>query len=127
MTLRCVIVDDNPAVLRAATGLLEGQGVAVVGRAATTDEALSLVDEHKPDVVLVDIDLGRESGFELTRRLARSPDTGRSRVILISTHDETDYAKLIAASPAVGFLSKSDVSATAIRRLLALACDEGRY
>jgi DNA-binding NarL/FixJ family response regulator len=127
MTLRCVLVDDNPAVLRAATGLLEGQGIAVVGLAATSDEALSLVEEHKPDVVLVDIDLGPESGFELVGRLAQGVDTRRSCAILISTHDETDFAKLISASPAIGFLPKSDLSATAIRRLLALARDEGRY
>jgi DNA-binding NarL/FixJ family response regulator len=127
MTLRCVIVDDNPTVLRAASGLLEGQGIDVVGLAATSDEALSLVEECKPDVVLVDIDLGPESGFELVRRLAQGVDTRGSCVILISTHDETDFAKLIAASPAIGFLPKSDLSASAIRRLLALARDEGRY
>lgn len=118
MTLRCVIVDDNPAVLRAASGLLETQGIAVVGVAATGDEALTLMQELEPDVMLVDIDLGPESGFELARRLAPSPDKGRSCVILISTHDERDFAHLIAASPAIGFLPKSDLSAAAIRRLI---------
>jgi DNA-binding NarL/FixJ family response regulator len=118
VTLRCVIVDDNPAVLRAASGLLETQGIAVVGVAATGDEALTLMQELEPDVMLVDIDLGPESGFELARRLAPSPDKGRSCVILISTHDERDFAHLIAASPAIGFLPKSDLSAAAIRRLI---------
>jgi DNA-binding NarL/FixJ family response regulator len=125
MTLRCVIVDDNPAVLRAASELLEGQGIAVVGLASTSEEALFLVEEHRPDVMLIDIDLGPESGFALARRLTQSADM--TRAILISTHDEADYAHLIATSPAIGFLPKSDLSATAIRRLLALAGDEGRY
>jgi DNA-binding NarL/FixJ family response regulator len=124
MTLRCVIVDDSPAVLRAASDLLEGQGVAVVGIAATCDEAVSLMEQHEPDVVLVDIDLGPESGFDLTRRLVEGSRGAPSRIILISTHDEADYAHLIAASPAVGFLPKSDLSAPAIRRLLARTCDE---
>jgi DNA-binding NarL/FixJ family response regulator len=124
MTLRCVIVDDSPAVLRAARELLEGQGIAVVGVALTSDEAVSLAQEHRPDVILIDIDLGTESGFALARRLAQGVKTP---VILISTHDETDYAHLIASSPAIGFLPKSDLSATAIRQLLALARDEGRY
>jgi DNA-binding NarL/FixJ family response regulator len=119
MRLRCVIVDDNPAVVRAASDLLEGEGISVVGVAATGDEAVSLVEELEPDVVLVDIDLGPESGFELTRRLVHSLEAASLRVILISTHDEADYGNLIAASPAIGFLPKSDLSATAVRRLLA--------
>ena len=125
MTLRCVIVDDNPAVLRAASELLNGQGIAVVGVAATSDEAVSLMEELEPDVMLVDIVLGSESGFELVRRLVQRFDTAGSRTILISTHDGADFEKLIESSPAIGFLPKSDLSATAIRRLLAGPHNEG--
>jgi DNA-binding NarL/FixJ family response regulator len=127
MTLRCVIVDDNRAVLSAASELLEREGISVVGVAASGDEALGLVDRLEPDVVLIDIDLGPESGFDLARRLAGPLDGAGSRGILISTHDEADFADLIAASPAIGFLAKSDLSASAITRLLAQAHDERRY
>jgi DNA-binding NarL/FixJ family response regulator len=126
MTVRCVIVDDSPAVLRAARGLLEREGIAVVGVAATGAEALRLAGELEPDVVLVDIDLGRDSGFEVARRLVGVADGAPLRSILISTHDEADFADLIAASPAIGFLPKSDLSAEAIHELLARARDEGR-
>ena len=125
MTLRCVIVDDNPAVLRAASELLNGQGIAVVGVAATSDEAVSLMEQLEPDVMLVDIVLGSESGFELVRRLVQRSDTAGSRTILISTHDGADFAGLIESSPAIGFLAKSDLSATAIRRRLAGPHNEG--
>jgi CheY-like chemotaxis protein len=118
MTLRCVIVDDSADVLRAASELLEGEGIAVVGVAATGQEAESLIEELQPDVMLVDIVLGPESGFELVRRLVQRVDTASSRTILISTHDEADFAKLIESSPAIGFLPKSDLSAAAIHRLL---------
>jgi DNA-binding NarL/FixJ family response regulator len=118
MTLTCMIVDDNPDVLRAATELLESEGIAVVAVAATSDEAVSLMRRLEPDVMLVDIDLGPESGLDLARRLADSGSRAGSRTILISTHDEADFADLIAASPAIGFLPKSDLSAKAIRRLL---------
>ena len=121
MTLRCLIVDDSEDVLRAASELLEAQGIDVVGIAATGDQALALMKELQPDAMLLDIDLGPTSGFEVARRVAESVDSARSCVILISTHDEAEYASLIAASPAIGFLSKADVSATAIRRLVALA------
>jgi DNA-binding NarL/FixJ family response regulator len=69
--------------------------VAVVGVAATSTEALRLEEELRPDVVLVDIRLGDESGFDLARRL-------RSPVILISTDVQREYLEEIAASPATG-------------------------
>jgi DNA-binding NarL/FixJ family response regulator len=127
VTLRCVIVDDCPEVLSAASELLEGEGIAIVGVAETGGDAIRLVQERHPDVTLVDIDLGPESGFDLARRLARTRDGVAPRTILISTHDEADFADLIAASPAIGFLPKSDLSAQAIRRLVDHADGEERY
>jgi DNA-binding NarL/FixJ family response regulator len=119
--LRCLIVDDNRRFLDAARGLLEREGLAVVGVASTSAEALDQVQELQPDVTLVDIDLGGESGFELVRRLA---DLAPLRMILVSTHAEQDYADLIAASPAIGFVPKSALSAAAIRALLGRPDDE---
>jgi CheY-like chemotaxis protein len=118
MMLRCLIVDDSPRFLAAARGLLERQGMTVVGVASTSAEALQRAKELRPDVTLVDIDLGGESGLELARRLHHQAGTEPARVILVSTHAEEDYAELIAASPAVGFLSKQTLSAGAIRDLL---------
>ncbi len=69
MQLRCLIVDDNVSFLDASRALLNGQGLSVIGVATTTAEGLRLAAEHRPDVVLVDVDLGRESGFELARRM----------------------------------------------------------
>jgi DNA-binding NarL/FixJ family response regulator len=114
--LRCLIVDDNPAFLEGAAALLDREGMAVVGVASSSAEALGRAEELHPDVVLVDITLGEESGFELARRLADT-DSGHRTVILISTHAEADFADLIAESPTAGFLPKSELSASAIRRL----------
>jgi DNA-binding NarL/FixJ family response regulator len=118
VALRCLIVDDNAGFLDAARALLEGQHVAVAGVASTGAEAVRRAGELRPDVALVDIDLGDEDGFEVARRLA-DPATGPvAPVILISTYAETDFADLVAQSPAVGFLSKADLSARAIDALL---------
>ena len=117
--LRCVIVDNNRGLLESASSLLESQGVAVVGVATAMREAVLLIAELRPDVILVDIVLGSESGFELVRRVATPSEARCPQAILISTHDEKDFADLIAASPAIGFLRKGDVSAASIRRLLA--------
>jgi DNA-binding NarL/FixJ family response regulator len=118
MASRILIIDDNRSFLDAARGLLELGGLSVVGVASTTAEALTREDELRPEVVLVDIVLGEESGFELARRLSEKDRDGRSKVILVSTHAEADFAELIAESPAIGFLTKSELSAEAIRRVL---------
>lgn len=118
MALRCLLVDDNAGFLEAARVLLSRQGIEIVGTASTGAEAHRLAAELQPDVVLVDIDLGGESGFELARDLTRVTSPRPSSVILISTHSESDFADLIAESPAVGFLSKSNLSANAIHELL---------
>ncbi|HVN61347.1 MAG TPA: response regulator transcription factor [Gaiellaceae bacterium] len=118
MAIRAVIVDDNGSFLAAARGLLEQEGLDVVGIAATTEEALQLAEELRPDLLLVDIMLGTESGFELTRRLVERDSGEEAAVILISTHSESDFADLIAESPALGFLPKSELSVDAIHRIL---------
>jgi DNA-binding NarL/FixJ family response regulator len=118
MALRCLIVDDSPRFLEAARALLEQEGIAVVGVALTSAEALRRAVELKPDVTLLDIDLGEESGFDLAQRLESEISLMPSSVILISTHAEEDFADLITASPAAGFLSKSNLSARVIREIL---------
>jgi CheY-like chemotaxis protein len=118
MGLRLLIVDDNASFLGAAQVLLEREGLSVVGVASTTADALQRTAELRPDVVLVDIMLGPESGFALARRLVEDGGGGESAVILISTHAQADFAELIAESPAAGFLPKSELSADAIRRIL---------
>jgi len=113
-----MIVDDNLEFLRAATDLLQRQGLTVVGVASNIADALTKATELQPDVSLVDIDLGDESGLDLAVHLAAAPTQKRSQVILISAYSEMDYADLIAASPAVGFLSKSDLSGKAVQATL---------
>ena len=118
VAISVLIVDDNGSFLDAARVLLEREGLSVVGVASTGAEALRRAEELSPDVLLVDITLGRESGFELTRRLVEDGRGNRSAVILISTHSEADFADLIAESQAIGFVPKSELSAEAIRRIL---------
>ena len=115
--LRCLIVDDSHRFLDAARGLLERQGVAVVGVATNGGDAGQLREDLGPDVTLLDIDLGEDSGFEVVRQLHHDDDAA-APVILISTHLEEDYADMIAASPAIGFLPKTALSGNAIRELL---------
>jgi DNA-binding NarL/FixJ family response regulator len=113
VSLRCVIVDDNALFLKGASDLLSREGLDVVGVASNGAEAVRLVTELRPDVTLVDIDLGDEDGLEVARQLSKS-SAGHSKVILISTHPESDMTHLIGGSPATGFIPKMRLSAQAI-------------
>jgi len=118
VALRCLLVDDSARFLRAARILLEGEGLQIVGTASTEAEAVQAVAELRPDVTLVDIDLGQESGFDVVRRLVEDPDLEPGAVILISGHAEEDVADMVQTSSARGFVDKSQLSAAAVRQLL---------
>ena len=117
MEIRCLIVDDNALFLAEAAARLQRDGLLIVGLASNTREALELAQHLQPDVALVDISLGSESGLELARRLVDIED-GAPIVILISTRGETDFAEMIEETPVAGFVTKAELSASAIRRLL---------
>jgi CheY-like chemotaxis protein len=122
VSVRLVLVDDNGRFLDAARDLLEREGMTVVAVASSSAEAIAVVQGQRPDAVLVDIDLGAESGLDLAARLAAEDWP----VILISAYDLEDYGELIDASPAIGFVSKPLLSARAIADVLATGSPEKR-
>jgi DNA-binding NarL/FixJ family response regulator len=124
MPLTSLIVDDSLEFFEAARQLLAEDGVTVVGFAATSDEAVEEALALRPDVALVDIDLGAESGFDVARRLAGLPGGGPP-VVLISAESASELAELVDASGARGFVSKTDLTGDAIRILLAHADSGG--
>lgn len=119
--MRCLIVDDNDDFLRAARELLESDGISVVGAVSTGAQAYRTCRDLNPDVVLLDIDLGEENGFDVARQLAGRADATRPRVILISGYSRDDFEDMIGDSPVVSFLPKAYLSGTAIRDILARA------
>ena len=118
MHARCLIVDDSEQFLAAATSRLGRDGIEVVGAATSSAEALNRVDTLRPDIVLVDVGLGEDSGFDLTRQLVEAFPRLRSRIVLISTHDEDDLGDLVDGSGAAGFICKSDLTPGAVLGLV---------
>jgi DNA-binding NarL/FixJ family response regulator len=116
---RCLIVDDNEAFLEIAAASLAGDDLDVVGTATTSGGALRQVAEQRPDVVLVDINLGEESGFELARMLVERFPQLAAGVVLISTRAERDFGGLVKASAAAGFVPKTQLSARAVLEVVA--------
>jgi len=121
-----LIVDDNPGFLHVARMLLEQEGMRVVGVASSGAEAVRLAEDLHPDVTLLDIDLGEESGFDVARQLADDRRNHAGHVILVSAYAEDEFLDLIAASPVIGFLRKPALSVEAIESLLRAAGDAHR-
>ena len=116
-----MIVDDHADFLGAARAALECEGIEVVGVATTSAQAIARTRDLRPDVVLIDVFLGQESGFVLAERIAEDtgpPAAGRPAVILMSTAAGTDLAELIKASPAIAFLPKRNLTGGAVHQVL---------
>ena len=113
---RTLIVDDSEQFLASAERLLEAGGVRIVGTARSGSETIRLAEELAPDLVLVDVDLGAESGLDVARELAELDPA--PVVVLISTHSEAEVGELVAAAPAAGFIPKSRLDGAAVRAFL---------
>ena len=120
--MRILVVDDSRHFLDAARAVLERDGVTVVGVASASADAIRLAVELRPDAILVDVDLGEESGLGLTEQLVSTVD---ARVVLISVYPESEIADLVAASPAAGFVSKAKLSASVVLDVLRSARSDG--
>jgi len=114
--LRCLLVDDSEEFLASATRLLESQGIAVVGCSSSGEQALQLAEELRPDIVLVDVELGEEDGVEVALRLR---EASSSRIALISAYDRDEIGDLVMPSRSIGFVPKRSLGAQAIAELLA--------
>lgn len=115
-----LLVDDQPEFRLLARLLLDGQcGVRVIGEAESGEEALELVPRLRPQVVLLDVQMGGMNGFETARRLM---DLAPSlRIIITSSDEDPTYEALAHAAQALGFLPKKALSHTALQQLLAHA------
>jgi CheY-like chemotaxis protein len=76
VSIRCLLVDDSDVFLKTVSGLLQREGLTVAGVASNSAEALRQARALRPDVILVDIGLGDESGLDLARLLAQDGQVG---------------------------------------------------
>jgi CheY-like chemotaxis protein len=116
--LTCVIVDDSLEFLHAASTLLEREGLAVLGTASSGAQAVEVTIAARPEVVLVDVSLHGESGFDVARMLHQLDHGAMPAIIMISTQPANEFPDLIERSPALGFIPKSEISANAVRAMV---------
>ncbi len=118
-SVRLFMVDDHPAVRQGLRLLLEQEGMSICGEASDASSALEDIARTAPDVVMVDLSLGRESGLDILRTLK---DAGcRSPLLVYSMHEDAFHIQQALASGAFGYVTKRElpgVLTLAIRKVL---------
>lgn len=100
--LRVVVCDDEQLLREALSKIIDAApDLSVVGVASNGQEAVTAVDHHAPDVVLMDIRMPVLDGIEATRRIS-----GRTRVLILTTYDLDSYVYAALQAGASGFLLK---------------------
>ncbi len=106
-TIRVVIADDHPVVRSGIRDLLERAiDIQVIGEASTGKEALLLVEEMVPDVLLLDMQLPDMKGIEVAQQIQQS---GTSvKILVLSAHDDPVYIHELMEAGAMGYLVKEE-------------------
>ena len=124
--MRILIADDNPEFREGLRGLLAGApDTAVVGEAATGDQAIALAARLQPDVVLMDLKMPGLNGIEATRRIVgASPHIG---VLVVTMFEDDDSVFAAMRAGARGYLLKGALKAETLRAIRAVASGEAIF
>ena len=116
---RIVLADDHEFVRRGVRSILEAEpGWKVVGEVADGHEAVAMVKDLKPDILVLDIGMPRLNGLDAARRIRKvSPET---KVLILSMHDSENLAKAVVHAGALGYVTKSDTGRDLVLAIHAL-------
>jgi DNA-binding NarL/FixJ family response regulator len=117
MPNRILIVDDHPGFRATAKIMLLADGFEVVGEAEDGRTALEAVERLRPDLVLLDVQLPDMDGFTVVNELRRR-DSYKPKIVLTSSHDESDFGPIVARCGVAAFVPKGELSGAALRAVL---------
>ncbi|MET7666740.1 response regulator transcription factor [Micromonospora luteifusca] len=122
-----VLIADDQALLRGSFRLLVDltPDFTTVAEAGTGAEAVTLTEQHRPDVVLMDVRMPEMDGIEATRRICADPTTAGTRVIILTTFDLDEYVYGALRAGASGFLLKDTPPADLLAGIRVVAAGEG--
>ncbi|MBT2661788.1 response regulator transcription factor [Bacillus sp. ISL-45] len=125
MTTKIVIIDDHQLFREGVKRILDFEpSFEVVAEGDDGSEAISLVDQHQPDVVIMDINMPNTNGVEATAELIEKyPE---SKVIILSIHDDENYVTHALRTGATGYLLK-EMDADALIEAVKVVADGGSY
>jgi len=122
--IRILLADDHAVVRQGFKMILSAQpDMEIVGEAGNGREAVTLAEQFKPDVVVMDVAMPELNGIEATRRLASSAP--HTRVVALSMHKDSVYVREILRAGARGYLLKDSVAADLVHAVRAVASGEG--
>ncbi|MGH3978045.1 MAG: response regulator transcription factor [Pseudonocardiaceae bacterium] len=123
--IRLLVADDQALVRMGLRVLAQGEDdIALVGEAADGREAVELVREHRPDVVLMDVRMPVLDGIEALREIAADPRLAGTKVIVLTTFELDEYVFDALAAGASGFLVKGGDTAELLRAVRVVAAGE---
>ena len=122
-TTRVVLADDHPMVRNGIRRLLEAAtDIKVVGEARNGLEALSLVQDLEPDVLLLDMEMPDLKGVEVARKL--QADGTAVRILALSAYDDKQYILSMLANGAAGYLTKEEAPRILVEAIRGVARGE---
>ena len=117
--IRVLIVDDLPETRENVRKLLQFEpDIEVIGQAGTGEQAIEMAQEHKPDIILMDINMPGVDGIGASQRISEL--VPQSQIIIMSVQSDSDYLRRAMLAGARDFLTKpfgGDELITAIRRV----------
>ncbi len=121
--MRVVLVDDYPIVRSSIRKELQAAGIEVVGEAADGEEALSLVERLRPDVLVLDVEMPKLNGVEVARRLQKrnGPRCSFPRILALSAYNNEGYMRGLLDAGATGYVLKDEALETIVLAVQAAA------
>ena len=123
--IRVLLADDQRLVRAGFRVLLDAEeGIDVIGEAGDGEAALSLVRQHLPDVVLMDIRMPGMDGLAATEAISSDPDLAGVKVLILTTFELDEYVFEALRAGAAGFLVKHTEPAELVRAVRVVAAGE---
>ncbi|SHF77192.1 two component transcriptional regulator, LuxR family [Fodinibius roseus] len=124
--IKIVIADDHPIIREGIQRIVEGENdLQIVGEAEDGYEILELLEQEKPDILVLDITMPGKSGLEILKEInERYPDLP---VLILSVHSEERFAVRALKAGAYGYLTKSSISEDLIKAIRKIATENRKY
>ena len=123
--MKILLVDDHALIRAGLANLLTQNNHEVVAEASTSSQASALINTHKPEIVLVDINLGKSSGIDLIKEMKKSG--AASKFVVLTMHDDTQTLESAKDAGAIAFVTKSAPTESLLEILQTIATGTDKF